>query len=602
MINLIFNNGYRWHSFYDILFKGYFYDREGRFLQGERAAEYFAFAMKSFDLHSLEKICCEIDGSWSVLLRQHGITLLASDTMSIFPLYYTQEEGKWLVSDSVSWLASRKKEAMLNGPACAEFLSAGFVLGSETLVKDIYRVRPGEAVLLNDDARQAVAGRTTWHYYLPQSFTDEAVESLEGELVAVLSEVTGRLLSSLRGERLVVPLSGGYDSRLIACMLKKSGYENVTCFTYGRPNPESVLSQKVAEKLGYEWIFVDYSRVDTSGYLEDPVFQAYHKYSGNYSSMPYLQEYFGVKYLKDNRLIPANSIFLPGHTGDYLAGSYLAKTIRMKGGHASGDLAGPGHHAMRPSEAPGPAGDLPEWRQKEGGHPLLPAESNREALPEGQRKQISRHIADRYFPFIPLDKKEKKAICERLEGWFGDYAPPSCATDPGYSVYVEDWDLKEKIAKFIFNSAGVFPCFGYGIRLPLWDAALREFFRKLPFRYRLNKALYDRVLIKHYFEPLGVSFGAEELPAPAGSGLPPCLMAARKKAGNMVKRLLPPALTERRIRKNDWICYHRFTREMVEELQMKNVRAPKRIYAYNALICAWYVEETRKLCNKLNAT
>lgn len=599
MINLIFNNGYRWHSFYDILFKGYFYDQAGRYHAGDDAAVFFADALKTFSPAALKKICSSIDGCWSVVIRQWGQTLIASDTMNMFPVFYTLLDGKWLVSDSTAWLARQRPGIRLNEHARAEFLAAGFVMGRETLFEEIYQVRAGEVVLLTEGHRKVAVQSDTWHYFLPGSFTEEPIELLKDRLVSVLSNVSFRLLSSLKGERLVVPLSGGYDSRLIVCMLKKAGYENVTCFTYGRPNPESVISQKVAEKLGYEWIFADYTRIDTNGYLESPVFQAYHNYAGNHTSMPYLQEYFGVKYLKDNKLIPANSIFLPGHTGDYLAGSYLEKTIRLNDRPRSNFFS----YLMRSLLSREAAEGTPDRSDSDHDviHGISDATHSANDLPANLQGRIIRNIAASYFPFIPLNKEKKEEIQARLESWFSDYSPPACATDPEYSVYVEDWDLKEKIAKFIFNSASVFPFFGYGFRLPLWDREFREFFRQLPFRHRLNKSLYDEVLVTQFFEPLGVGFGADELPAPAGSGLPLCLMAARKKTGSMVKRLLPPAMAERKIRKNDWICYHRFTREMVNDMHQNNFRAPKRVYAYNALICSWYVKETGKLCNKLNA-
>src|SRR5690606_7417167 len=106
-------------------------------------------------------------------------------------------------------------------------------------------------------------------------------------------------------------------------LLKNAGYEKVICFTYGRPNRESELSQMVAEKLGYQWIFVDYRKIDIKGYLHDPVFQDYYRYAGNNYTMPYLQEYFAVKYLKDNKLVPDDSVFIPGHGGDFLAGGHV---------------------------------------------------------------------------------------------------------------------------------------------------------------------------------------------------------------------------------------------------------------------------------------
>ena len=42
-----------------------------------------------------------------------------------------------------------------------------------------------------------------------------------------------KLSKSCEGKQIAIPLSGGYDSRLIASGLHKIGFKNVICFSYG---------------------------------------------------------------------------------------------------------------------------------------------------------------------------------------------------------------------------------------------------------------------------------------------------------------------------------------------------------------------------------
>ncbi len=63
-----------------------------------------------------------------------------------------------------------------------------------------------------------------------------------------------------------------------------------------------------------------------------------------------------------------------------------------------------------------------------------------------------------------------------------------------WSVY-EDWDLKEKLSKFIVNSCNIYAWFGYEYRLPFYDVAFQEFFRDVPYEFKLNKKLYDTFLV-----------------------------------------------------------------------------------------------------------
>jgi asparagine synthase (glutamine-hydrolysing) len=537
---LTFNNGYLWLTENGISFKGFFYDLAGEYYHGRKAIRHFTTITNTFQLN--EKLQ-SIHGSFTVLVNTRDGLLVAVDQMSMFPIYYTYFNNRWLVSDSAPSLADKTGQYKLNQHATQEFRASGFVLGRETLIYGIYRVKPGELILLsvhNDVSDKPDPTTFTWNYFLPETISNKTQPQLENELVSIIDRVAKKIHRSVEKQTLVVPLSGGYDSRLIVCMLKKAKIENVVCFTYGKPNPESVISNKVAEQLGYQWIFADYTKMDTKGYLHDPSFLAYCDYAGNLTSMPYLQEYFGVKYLKENKLIPDDSIFLPGHSGDYLGGSYVDISARTPCEHK----------------------DLP-W-----------------------------HITEIYYPFLNLNKQDKLHVYNRLKTWFQAYKPPGYIAQPGYCPYVEDWDIKEKLAKFVFNSSSVFPYFDYEVRFPLWDAQLQNFFRELPFGLRSNKALYDKVLEDSYFKPMGVYFGQQELipeKRPERTSLRRSGHKISKSVKKWMKAYTPFPVLERQIQKNDWICYQKFTREMVEQMKKDGHQAPKRFNRYNALICEWYI-------------
>ncbi len=537
---LTFNNGYQWLSESGISFKGFFFDQSGDYYHGRKAIQRFKTITGTFQL---KEFLQTIHGSFSVLVKTCDGLLVAVDQMSMFPIFYTCVNNRWLVSDSASTLADKTGQHQLNQPAVPEFRAAGFVLGRETLINNIFRVKPGELICfpaIDEDAGNRNPTTITWSYFLPETVSGKSQAQLGNELVSTIDRVAERMAKSANGQTLVVPLSGGYDSRLIACMLKKAGVDNVICFTYGKPNPESIISRQVAEKLGYQWIFADYTKLDTAGYLNEPLFQAYSDYAGNLTSMPYLQEYFGVKYLKDNKLIPENSIFLPGHSGDYLGGSYVEISARTPCEHK----------------------DLP-W-----------------------------HITEIYYPFLNLKKKDKQQVYNRLKSWFESYTPPGYIVQPGYCPFIEDWDIKEKLAKFVFNSATVFPYFGYEVRFPLWDALLQNFFRALPFSLRSNKVLYDKTLEETYFKPMEVFFGKHELPSQKiaeKTGVNRAQQKMGEMARKWVKIITPFPILERRIQKNDWICYSRFTRKMSEQMKQQGHKTPKRFNRYNALICEWYI-------------
>ncbi len=527
---LTYNNGFGWIQTGKVSFKGYFLDSDGKFMTGKAAARQFE-SVES--MAQLSNLLSRIDGAWSVLIRTRAGLLVGVDPMRMFPLFYARSGKQWTISDSAEALLSHVPEPDLNARVLPEFLSAGFVMGKDTLVTGICKTNAAEILLFGSDEKPT---RQTFSYFLPKHFSGKTAAALKEDLQDLLQDLSGRMVQSLQGRTAVVPLSGGYDSRLIACMLKMQGYEKVVCMTYGRPNKEARISRQVAKQLGYHWEFVNYSDIPAEGLTMDPLFLAWTGYSGNLSSMPYLQDYFAVKTLKEKKLIPDDSIFLPGHTGDYIAGSYTEKTIRIR----------------------------------------------------RSRMHRTQRLLNGYFKFCPLQKKQKAIIIDRLKEWFADYRPPDVATDRRYDVFTEDWDLKEKFSLFVFNSAEVFPFFGYEFRLPLWDRQFRGFFRELPFELRSHKKLYDEVLEENYFIPLGVYYNREEIrETPVNLKL--------QRAKDFLQPLIPAGIRHKRMAERDYLCYGRFTLPMKESMEQKGADLPHRLNSFNAVITHWYADRIRNM-------
>ena len=298
-----------------------------------------------------------------------------------------------------------------------------------------------------------------------------------------------RLKESIGDAIPILPLSGGFDSRLIACILKDIGYNNVICFTFGRKTHEVSISEKVAKILGFTWYFIDYEQLEIrDDFLEDKEFNAYFQYAARLTSMFFLQEYQAMTYLREHSLIPENSVFLPGHSGDLLGGSQFVKVFP----------------------------------------------------PKLRKNQVIKHIFHSKYIYFPVKTADaviyKRRIGESL-GKFDGYIP--------YSVF-EDWDVHEKIAKFIINSSSVFTFFGFQVRFFFWDEELVDYFRCLPPEFKKYKKLYDQCLKDYFFDRHGVSFEKELTASP--------LVLFIQKLKDSIKISLPKRLKYRYIIKNNLAC------------------------------------------------
>jgi len=190
------------------------------------------------------------------------------------------------------------------------------------------------------------------------------------------------------------------------------------------------------------------------GFVDDSVFGKYYKYASEFSSMFFMQEYFAVKYLRDNNLIPEETFFVPGHAGNIIGGDHLVPSLKSR-----------------------------IKTDKELTKEILRIFSYLKKLTHCEKENISSQISEKI----------------------------SISDNTVWTVF-ENWDIKERQSKFIVNSASVYNYFGYQYIIPYWDSTLIDFFRLLPFDSKLNKKVYNLTLINKFFEPAGLNLDKELYP------------------------------------------------------------------------------------------
>lgn len=521
-INLTHNKGFHWFSNENIFVKGCFFDNENNFYEKENLLNYFT-NVKTFD-DFYNKIN-SANGIFTVIIQSTDFLMIANDTSRIFPLFYSFHNNLLYLSDDIISLKNKLKITELNEQSITEFSEAAHTLGKKTLLNDIFQTQSNEYLLFENDK---LIKQSFFFSYSTKKINPSPYINLKNEAIQVFEESFNRLIISLNNRPVALPLSGGFDSRLIAVMLKKHNYKNVTCFTFGKKNNfETHNSKKTADALNYKWIFIEYSKELVAGFIDTDIFKEYLHYAGKYSSMPFLQEYFAVKYLKENNLIAENSIFIPGHSGDLLGGSQFIKVIPEN---------------LKSSKIPSL---------------ILKKKFFYNSISDSGKQKI---------------KKTIKTSLLSFNSDYQQYIP--------YSVF-EDYDIKEKLSKFIFNSTSIFNFFGFEQRFPYWDKKMLHFFKTVPFKYKKMKLLYDDILKNYYFKPFNVNFEKE-----IQSSLS---MIYIQKLKNCIKPLVPNFFRKQLLSKNDWKNYKDITDEMLISVKKNNLPQRLKIKKYNEIIIRWYL-------------
>ncbi len=381
-----------------------------------------------------------LNGSFAVVTGRTGGVLAAVDRVRSIPLFYGLHQGSLVVSDRAERVRARAGDDSQSPETSLEFLLTGYVTGPETLFQNVKQIQAGEALSFVTKPKPKLNRRRyfEWRHRDPWPADNDA---LIERLHAVHHNVARRLVVSLEGRQAVVPLSGGYDSRLIAVMLKEEGYDNVLCYTYGLPdNWEARISKEVAHYLGFRWEFVPYSGAKWREWGATSALKRYCATAGNLTAVPHVQDWPALFTLQQQKAIAVDGVLIPGLSGDFIAGSHI-----------------------------------PHWFAK------------RASI---TRDQLLRTIFDSHYSlwdWPPAKARLTEDLTRRIDAIGGPLrdGSPADAADQ-----LEFWDMNERQAKFICNSVRVYDFFGHDWRLPLFDLELLDFWSHVPVDMRVGRSLY----------------------------------------------------------------------------------------------------------------
>ncbi|BCN23017.1 asparagine synthase C-terminal domain-containing protein [Vibrio alfacsensis] len=321
-VKLDLNFGFEWFKNSTVALKGTVYDRQGQ----ELTIEDIKKDVENCDsliriMHYIETI----RGMFSLIINHDNKLYLISDNIRTFPLFYTKVGNEWHVSDKVSNLVSLSN-ANISESSKQAFLSTGYTLGCQTIFDEIYQVQAAEVVELNCSG---IAESAEYWNYRSVDILNDDFYNLQARGIELVEQAVKRVIKSLNGRQAVIPLSGGYDSRLILTLLKHFNYTNVICFTYGSPKSKELsVATSVAEKLGFTCHVIKYTKSFVNDNLNVNSLKEYMKFAFNGTSVPHLQDYLAVSYLQSKNLIDSDGVFIPGHSGDIFSGTHIIGNVK----------------------------------------------------------------------------------------------------------------------------------------------------------------------------------------------------------------------------------------------------------------------------------
>lgn len=431
---------------YEGFLRGYFY-YENQYVTHENFANLFEDEV----LSSMN--FARWNGEFALILQMNDQIILVTDKKRSIPLFYTlNESDAWVVQDYLEPNATMS----IRKDAEEELLLTGFVVGEKTLFQDWYQLEVSSVVRLKERA-----SKHQYYSYVVEKETD-SIDNFAEELSHVLNEVFDDLVARLAGRKIILPLSGGYDSRIIALLLKDRGLsDSIITFTYGRPgNGEATVSKEIADRLGLKWKYFAYDKAMWEELYQSKLWKDYVLYASNGTSVAHLQDFPSTKLLVEEEALE-QAVFLPGHSLDFLGGSHLPYEATVDKDYTENEIVDfiiQKHFRL--------------WQKQNG--------------IDQTNSEIGKSVTKNVLAYT-------------------DY------TNERVTSIMDEWNWKERQAKFIINSVRVYEYFEQDWSMPLWDDRLIYFFSKIPVDLKYKKYLYDYTLHKMYpdFYPLPQKPGPE---------------------------------------------------------------------------------------------
>lgn len=398
------------------------------------------------NISDFSEVINNIKGFFAIIINSDNKLLAAVDHSRSIPLYYAQIDEDFYLSTSACWIQDNIKDINKDKLAEEEFQMLGYVLGNKTLYPNIKQLQAGECLTLSENKLE-IKKYYNPNYSNPIKFDKkDFFEKLDN---AAINSVK-RLIDYADGRQIIVPLSGGYDSRLIASLLRRLKYKNVVCFSYGiKANKEAEYSKKIADALGYKWIFIEYTDSSWSKSWFSLEAEEFRKYASNLSSLPHIQDWLALTELKKGSIIESSAIFVPGHccVTDFIPDEEFLNKKKYKKSHLLDlyvDYIIDTHFIGRPF-------------------------SKNSILTLKKTKKI-----------LAFEKKIK-------------------SIDDALSEIIK-YNWKERQEKYITNSVRSYEFMGYGWWLPLWDQEFMRVWEAVPLKYRIGKSIYKEYVNKQFHD------------------------------------------------------------------------------------------------------
>lgn len=199
----------------------------------------------------------ELNGMFAfAFINKNNELFLVRDRFGVKPVYYTLIDQNFYFASEIKPLLALKSNCNLNNETIKSYFeNKGTDFEKESGYKDIYSIKPGHYISINEDK---ISDQIKWYFGLNKNRN-------YGTSKQLIQECEDILLNAIKircraDVPIAITLSGGVDSTLIYTLIKEKFGFSIQPFVFKHPNKktdESNLAINLARKYGDDPIVVE---------------------------------------------------------------------------------------------------------------------------------------------------------------------------------------------------------------------------------------------------------------------------------------------------------------------------------------------------------
>jgi asparagine synthase (glutamine-hydrolysing) len=387
-----------------------------------------------------------LDGHFSIVIKSKNHIICAVDKVRSCPILWGLNNNNNIIISSVAkpiedFLSLSVQD--IDQEVSKIFALSGYTTGDKTLYSKVKQLNPGTFICINK-SEYSIEKYYEWRPWVHKIDKKKDISDLNNTNENIIK----KLIKSVNGRQIVIPLSAGMDSRFIVSGLKHFKYQNVICVSYGiKNNKDAYIAKKIANHLEYDWIFIEYSSKLFSKAFKSDDYKNYLKFCDSLTSIHFAGEYLMLSKLKEENKIDSNAIFINGQSGDFISGNHIpSELISLNEITKSNDdlfykVFLDKHYK--------------HWKN----------------IDTENYNKIIIGFLEKELLYLKKDKKNFSYV----------------------SAY-EYIEFKDRQSKYVINGQRTYEYFGYDWRLPLWDCDYLDFWKDVEIEKKIKQNLYVRTL------------------------------------------------------------------------------------------------------------